>query len=99
MRSVNGTQGVARLVQIGQAPTALATGLVEALRARCDTDSMLMPPRVLQRGDAVRLTTGPFADFVASVEALAPDQRVTVLMEFMGSLKRVQIAADAVTPV
>jgi transcriptional antiterminator RfaH len=42
----------------------------------------------------VRITTGPFADFVAEVEKIAPDRRVWVLMELMGSETRVAVKAD-----
>ena len=40
------------------------------------------------------LTTGPFADFVAEVENIAPDRRVWVLMEIMGGKTRVAVGAD-----
>jgi transcriptional antiterminator RfaH len=42
----------------------------------------------------VALTTGPFADFVAEVENIAPDRRVWVLMEIMGGKTRVAVGAD-----
>ena len=49
---------------------------------------------LLQPGDQVALTKGPFANFVAEVEMIAPDRRVWVLMEIMGAQTRVAVGAD-----
>ena len=54
----------------------------------------LLPPKLLKRGDQVTLTKGPFANFVAEVESIAPDRRVWVLMEIMGAQTRVAVGAD-----
>ena len=49
---------------------------------------------MLKPGGQVALTKGPFANFVAEVEKIAPDRRVWVLMEIMGGQKRVAVGAD-----
>ena len=54
----------------------------------------LLPPRFLAPGDRVRLTAGPFANFVATVEQIAPARRVWVLLDLMGQLTRVAVPAD-----
>jgi transcriptional antiterminator RfaH len=61
---------------------------------RCDTDGKLLPPKMLKSGDQVRLTSGPFADFVVTIENIAPDRRVCVLMDIMGGQTRVAVGAD-----
>ena len=48
----------------------------------------------LKPGDQVRLTSGPFADFVGTIESIAPERRVWVLIEIMGGQTRVAVAAD-----
>jgi transcriptional antiterminator RfaH len=89
-RSVNSTFGVSRLVTLQNRPQALPAALVNGLRARCGTDGILLPPTELQPGDQVRLQTGPFAEFVATVDRIAADQRVWLLLDFMGKATRVQ---------
>jgi hypothetical protein len=54
----------------------------------------LLPPRLLKPGDQVRVAAGPFAQFVAEIETIAPDRRVWVLMEIMGGQTRVAVKAD-----
>lgn len=88
LRAVNSTYGVSRLVSFGTTPTPVPRALISELAARCDAESAL---RELAPGDPVRLTTGPFADFVASVQQIAPDQRVWVLLDILGRATRVAI--------
>ena len=90
-RAVNSTYGINRLVSFGKAPAAVPTDLVSQLILRCDASGKLLPPKLLKPGDQVRLTTGPFANFVATVEAIAPDRRVWVLMDVMGGKTRVAV--------
>ncbi|MGB7431922.1 MAG: hypothetical protein WA921_05585 [Ahrensia sp.] len=61
---------------------------------RCDAKGKLLPPKLLKLGDQVTLTKGPFANFVAEVEKIAPDRRVCVLMEIMGGQTRFAVEAD-----
>lgn len=93
-RAVNSTLGITRLVSFGRMPTPVPTGLVEQLQLRCDASGKLLPPDALQPGDCVRVTSGPFADFIGTIEKIAPDRRVWVLMELMGAQTRVAVQAD-----
>jgi transcriptional antiterminator RfaH len=93
-RQVNSTHGVTRLVSFGKEPAAVPRDLVSQIMQRCDASGKLLPPKVLKPGDQVTLTTGPFANFVAEVEKIAPDRRVWVLMEIMGGQKRVAVGAE-----
>lgn len=92
-RKVNSTYGVTRLVSFGPAPAEVPAGLVSDLRHRCDAAGKLLPPPELAPGDQVTMIKGPFANFVGSVEKIAPDQRVWVLMDIMGGQTRVAVEA------
>ena len=92
-RAVNSTYGVTRLVSFGKEPAEVPSDLIAALRTRCDDDEKLLPPKQLTPGDQVILTTGSFANFVAEVDKIAPDRRVWVLMEILGSQTRVAVDA------
>ncbi|ANK80003.1 MAG: transcriptional antiterminator [Rhizobiales bacterium NRL2] len=93
-RKVNSTTGVARLVSFGRSPAPVPSELVDGLMARCDREGKFQPPSTLAPGDAVRIARGPFTDFVATVEKLAPDNRVFVLLDLMGRKTRMTVAAD-----
>lgn len=93
-RSVNSTYGVSKIVSFGSTPALIPADLVKAIKLRCDQDGLLLPPKVLRLGDAVRLTAGPFADFVGFVESVSPEQRVWVLIEILGGPNRISVDAD-----
>ena len=88
-RAINSTSGLTGLVCFGGGPCPVPRDLVHQLRARCDRAGQVQPAAQFVPGDRVAVTTGPFADFVARVEDLAPEQRVWVLMDLMGSQTRV----------
>ncbi len=92
--TINSTHGVTRLVSFGKEPASIPPELMAQLQLRCDAEGKLLPPNLLQPGDQVKLTKGPFANFGAKIEKIAPDQRVWVLMDIMGGQTRVTVSAD-----
>jgi transcriptional antiterminator RfaH len=96
-RAVNSTYGVTKLVTFADKPAAVPKELVLDLKIRCDSDGMLLPPEELTPGDQVKLTTGPFASFIAEVEKLGSDERVWVLLDIMGRATRVTVERGQMT--
>lgn len=91
-RAINSTYGVTRLVSFGNEPTPVPLDLVSQLMLRCDREGKLLPPLILKPGDQIALTKGPFADFVATIESIAPDRRVWVLLDILGRQTRVAVS-------
>ena len=91
-KQINCTTGVSKLVSFGDQPSPVPLNLMSNLMLRCDTDGKLLPPERPKSGDAVRLLTGPFANYVAKVETIDAEQRIWLLMELMGRVTR--ISAD-----
>ena len=88
-RKLNSTYGVTRVVSFGNVPARIPNQLIHELKSRCDPAGLLLPIANLSRGDAVVLKSGPFVDFVATVESHAADQRIWVMLELMGSQTRI----------
>jgi transcriptional antiterminator RfaH len=93
-RTINSTIGVSRLVSFESKPRPLPRQLVSGLMLRCDTDGKILPSKTLNEGDRVELLTGPFASFIATVETIDPEQRIWILMDFMGQRTRMQVMPD-----
>ena len=94
-RAINSTYGVARLVVLdGQTPSPVPQAIIDGLRARCGDDGVLQPRAEVRPGDKVRALSGPFADFVGTVEEVRPGDRAILLMEFMGRETRIQSGLD-----
>lgn len=85
LRAVNNTLGVSRVVRFGGAfPTPLPDELIHGIEQRCDTDGVLRRAYRLQPNDKVSVLSGPFAEFIGTVEHIRADERVTVLFSMMG---------------
>lgn len=96
-RAVNGTTGCLRLICCGDRPAALPERVIEAIRAREDTEGFvtLNPPSFLP-GMAVRIVEGPFADLTGLFEARTDQERVVLLLNLLGRPTRVTVPAFAV---
>ena len=93
-KQINSTVGVSKLVSFGSQPSSVPLDLMSALMLRCDADSKLLPPKRLNKGDAVQLLAGPFSDYIAKVETIDAEQRVWVLMELMGQIARISVESN-----
>ncbi|MEM6889907.1 MAG: transcriptional activator RfaH [Pseudomonadota bacterium] len=93
-RAINSTYGISRLVSLsGGHPTKVPEELMSALFARTDNQGLLSAPDDLMPGQTVRIIAGPFAQSIAEISALKPNDRVGLLMELMGRSVRTEVSA------
>lgn len=83
-RSINGTFGVARIIMQDETPQPVPVGVIEGLLSRADDDGVIDFSTPFWVGQDVRLTDGPFTDFVGRLEYLDAQGRVRVLLDLMG---------------
>lgn len=94
LRSVNGTQGVVRLVSFGANPAPVPQGFVEALIERHDEGGRLVPPQMLREGDRVRMASAPFVDMIGSIEKISAERRIWVLLDLLGTKVRLSASSE-----
>ena len=91
-RQINSTYGVSRMLSFTEeGPKPMPQALITGLRARCDSVGKVVPLEGFEAGQFVKMHSGPFANFIATVEQMASDARVWVLLDFMGKATRVQV--------
>ena len=91
-RRINSTFGVARLVSFrAQKPAAVPEGLMDALIKRCGDQAVLRPLDDLKTGEAVKMMSGSFAEFVGEIEAFVAADRLRILFDFMGQKTRLDV--------
>ena len=90
-RQINSTIGVSRLVSLDGQPRELPLGLVSGLVLRCDASGKILPPAQISAGDEVQVVSGPFANFIATVENIDAGHRTWALVDFMGQGARLQV--------
>ena len=91
---INNTYGVSRLVTFNSALKPIPNTFIDNLMKRYDLAGKLLPIKKLKKGDQVKVLQGPFANFIATVEAYETDQRIWILMDLMGRKTKIQTPMD-----
>lgn len=93
---VRSSIGCCGLVRFGLKTPALPEGVVENLRSRCDAFGRLRldvpAAAVWQPGQPLRVTEGPFAGLEAVFKARNGAERVTILLNWLGGPRLVQVS-------
>jgi len=71
---------------------------VETLIQNTDEANLALFSSGLTTGQSVRILSGPFADFVGTLERLDAAGRVRVLLEMMGATVPVALRCSAICP-
>jgi len=97
-RPILSTFGVADVVRAGDEPVAVPSRIVAAIRAREQAGDFdrLNPQHSLSLGELVRVTAGAFEDMVGTLVALRDQDRIVVLLEWLGCLVRAELRTEAV---
>ena len=96
--SVWGTVGVSSLYTCNDRPVPVPEGIVETLIANSDEANLALFASGLTTGQSVRILSGPFANFVGTLERLDAAGRVRVLLEMMGTAVPVAVRRGAICP-
>ena len=91
---INNTYGVSRLVTFNSTLKSIPSIFIDNLMMRSDFSGKLLPERKFRIGTQVKVTRGPFADFIANIEKYETDQRIWVLIDLMGRKTKIQIPLD-----
>jgi transcription elongation factor/antiterminator RfaH len=96
--SVRSTVGVSSLFSCDGRPVPVPEGVVEALVECGDKANLTLFQAGLTKGQSVRILTGPFADFVGTLERLDDAGRVRVLLDMMGTTVPLRLHRSALSP-
>jgi len=97
--TVRSTRGVVSLVRFGREPAVIPDTVIGALLQREDAASGLHLDNrsSICAGDPVKLVDGPLAGMEGIFAAENGEQRVTVLLEFLGKTNKISVSRDWVT--
>jgi transcription elongation factor/antiterminator RfaH len=96
--SVGSTVGVSSLFSSEDRPVPVPKGVVEGFIARTDEANLTLFDVGLATGQSVRILSGPFANFVGTLERLNAAGRVRVLLTMMGTAVPVALHRSVLLP-
>ena len=89
----NRSPGVVGLIMHDERPARVPDRVVTELRARERDGFVQLPaPPIWKRGDRLKITRGLFTGHFAIFESMQPHERVEVLLAFLGSERRLELA-------
>jgi len=96
-RSLLSTIGIASVVMRGDKPACIPSKVIDDIRAREDKEGFVRlrknEKEKFERGTRVRIPEGQFSGMVGVYDGMTSSQREVVLLEFLGRVTRVEIAA------
>lgn len=93
-RKINSTYGVSRLITFNSTLRSVPKSLIDSLMSRCDISGKLLSTDYLKKGDQVKVLSGPFTNFIATVETFEADQRISILMDLLGRKTKIKAKAN-----
>jgi transcriptional antiterminator RfaH len=94
---IRSTRGVSNLVRFGIEPAKVPDELVNFMRQRAQNYKWVKP--LFESGQSIKIHSGPFANFEAIYQGMDANQRIIVLLEFMGKLVVSHVELEAVRTV
>ncbi|QIQ87528.1 transcriptional activator RfaH [Erythrobacter sp.] len=88
---VRSTYGVSRLVSFAGRPSVVPDSVIADLRAACNDEDVIDLSQEVGEGEEIEVASGSFAGFVGEVLRIAPNDRVLVLLDFIGKKTRVSL--------
>jgi transcriptional antiterminator RfaH len=96
--SVRSTFGVSSLFTCEGRPVPVPERVVETLIQNTGEANLTLFASGLTTGQSVRILSGPFVDFVGTLERLDDAGRVRVLLQMMGTAVPVALRRTAICP-
>jgi len=92
---VNGTFGVVGLVSFGQTPQPVSDDVIDLFRKNENANGVIeLRQNQFNVGDRVRITSGPLVECEGILQEVKDQDRVMLLLDFMGRRVRVKASLD-----
>ena len=88
---INSTYGVSKILTFNKKPSEISSDLILGLKNRYEINSNPTQKEKLQKGDSIKIYSGPFADVIAKVESVDENNRIWVLLEAMGGYRKLKL--------
>ena len=96
-RAVDYSPGVRRMVYFGKNPATVEEGIIESIQSRIEGGFVHIQPRLLKRGQTVRIQQGPLMGLEAVFEQeLNDQQRVLLLLKSLSYQARIVVPSEYV---
>ena len=91
-RLIKWTHGVNRIVGNGDIPIPIDNEVIECIKDHTNTNGIIIPTEQFNKGDRVRIKTGPFKNLIGILERpVSRKGRIQVLLELINYQCKIEI--------
>ena len=97
-RPICSTVGVSYLLTAGERPLVAPAYVIDQLRMREDRNGLFTNAGIkpFKKGDPIKFTSGPLAEYSGVFEQLNDNQRVAVLLDILGRKVKTQVPMETI---
>lgn len=95
---INNTRGISNIISFGNKIPFIRCEIIDKLRDRFSQNNISKIYDPLKIGMSVEIKNGPFGQLIGKIEEFDADQRVWILLDFLGTQTRVSINKLDLTP-
>lgn len=97
-RAIRSTVGIFDVIRFGDKPAPVPKQVINEIKARQDADGLvkMREGKRFKSGDPVRVLQGAIGEVEALFDSVDDQNRVTVLLSFLGRQVRAQVSKNAV---
>lgn len=88
---IKNTYGVSKLLVFNNKPCVISHEIIMELKDRYEVNITPSYKETYKKGDFVKFRGGPFFDLIAKIEEFGNKNSIYVLLEFMGSYKKLKL--------
>jgi transcriptional antiterminator RfaH len=96
---INNTRGISKILAFGNEIPLIRSEFIEALKHSFSIDNVSKTAETFKVGMNVEIINGPFAQLIGKVQEIDADQRVWILLDILGTLKRVSVSNKNLTTI
>jgi len=91
---IKSTFGVSKILTFNNQPYNISHELLSRIMSQCDSEGILLPPKKFVEGETVRIMSGAFNNFLATVDNIDKNKRIWVLIDLLGQETRASIKSE-----
>jgi transcriptional antiterminator RfaH len=97
-RSINGTKGICYLLLSEEKPALIPSTIIDQLKNQEDSEGVVSVATLylFVKGQKVNINDGFFSGYTATFEKMADNDRVRLLLNFLGQEQELNVPLDAV---
>ncbi len=89
-QKINSTYGVSKVLTFNKGPEEISTEIINLIKSRFNMEEIKSQNDELNKGDLIKIYTGPFADFFAKIESVDKNNRIWLLLEYEGKIRKLK---------